>query len=142
MAKKKTEEVQETSPTDAVAIVYSTASNDNFFPIYHKTPDGLPIQDGGVLIKGGSGVAHLTQVAIVTPRGVATRVNAEELEILERSDTFKQMQKAGYMVIDKTMTKQAAEDVVAGGMTAEDQSAPITPETAEARNIHSTELKG
>lgn len=89
--------------------VYSTLSNDNNY--------------GGVLIRGKANVANKN---IITPLGVATKVDGSQLEVLKASHVFNLHQENGFITVEKF--KEDA-DKVASDMTGRDASAPETPET-------------
>ena len=105
--------------------VYSTLSTDTRYALYGAAGD----IERSVLIQGGAGVAN---DRLVTLKGVATRITAEDKELLEANGIFKIHKDNGFVKIESV--KEDAE-VVAADMTAKDKSAPLTPDDfANAEN--------
>lgn len=102
--------------------VYSTLSNDNEYRGYKPGGADMQTVERHVLIKGGAGIANKN---IITPRGVATEVTAEELEFLKGHESFKMHVENGFITFDN---KKADAEEVAKDMKKKDQSAPVTPE--------------
>lgn len=113
--------------------VYSTATCSGCYPIYEETgnkdlsvikkrPDGTPIS---ILIHGGHGVADKF---MYTPRGVATKVSDEDMEILLAHPMFLKHMKAGYMSYEK---KNVDPEKKAASMKEKDGSYPLTPSDFE-----------
>lgn len=96
--------------------VYSTLSS----PVAYETTEG-PIE-----VAGGANVAgkHLD-----TPRGVVTKVTAEQLALLEDNHVFKLHKENGFVTVD---SNKEDPDKVASDMTGRDLSAPDTAESLEA----------
>lgn len=108
--------------------VYSSLSSDNVYTATRKGGADLPTITHRVLVKGGANVADPKR--IVTPRGVATRVTAEEAEILRNNEIFQMHEKNGFVTL--APEEVDPEQVVASGMEARDPSAPLVPEDYEA----------
>ena len=89
--------------------VYSTLSNDNNYD--------------GVFIAGKANVANKN---IITPLGIATKVDDSKLSHLESNHVFRLHKSNGFITVEKF--KEDA-DLVASNMTGRDSSAPETPET-------------
>lgn len=98
--------------------VYSTLATDTRYALYGAAGN----IEKDVLIKGGAGVAN---DRLVTLKGIATRISAEEKELLEANGVFKIHADNGFVKIESV--KEDAE-VVAADMTAKDKSAPLTPD--------------
>ncbi|MBP3933130.1 MAG: hypothetical protein J6D44_04575 [Pseudomonas sp.] len=106
--------------------VYSTLSNDNNY--------------GGVFIAGKANVANKN---IVTPLGMATKVDDSALSVLESSHVFRLHKENGFITVEKY--KEDA-DLVASDMTGRDASAPETPETlmlkdGTVESVEGTDIK-
>lgn len=102
--------------------VYSTLTADNAYAVYARNPNqDVPVIERSILIKGGNGVAtkHL-----VTPRGVVTEVNDEDMELLEKDYHFQQHKLNGFITVEK---KEIAVDKAIKNMAPKDKSAPKTP---------------
>jgi hypothetical protein len=105
-------------------VVYSSCTADNFFPVWngHARKDTY---DKGVLINGGANRQH--KKTLETPRGVATLVSAEELELLKADPAFQGFVKRGFMSYDeKAKNTHDAEEK--GSEMDKDKSAQDTPQ--------------
>lgn len=89
--------------------VYSTLSNDNNY--------------AGVLIRGKANVANKN---IITPLGVATKIDDAQLSVLQGNHVFQLHESNGFVTVEKFKEDP---DLVASNMTGRDASAPETPET-------------
>lgn len=82
--------------------VYSTATADICFNVFAPPPakpDGRPNEIlKRIVIKGGANI--ITRRLLDTPRGTVTSVTDEELEILEKDETFKNMRDRGFLKVD------------------------------------------
>lgn len=103
--------------------VYSTLTCDNAYVVYSQGGADLKVKTGQILIKGGTGVAN---ARLITPLGVATKVTAEELKLLEENTVFKLHKENGFIVVQESGKESDAEKV-ASDMETRDESAPITP---------------
>jgi hypothetical protein len=106
--------------------IYSTSSSDNEFRFFNRSPDGKPIPNGGIVIRGGANVANKN---FITPRGVVTTVSEEVLERLKTHPVFQRMVDKGFLSHrnDKVdPEKQAAE------MATRDLSAQAVDEDFES----------
>lgn len=101
--------------------VYSTLSCNNIYRSYKATSD-LPVAGDEVLIKGGANIATKN---LVTPRGVVTEIDENQLQLLQNDEVFKLHQKNGFIKIEEKLVDA---EVVAADMDSRDQSAPLTPE--------------
>jgi hypothetical protein len=108
-----------TCPIDYVVYRKNT-SND--LGVIEKHPNGKPMR---VSIKGGHGLANKN---IVTPRGVATQVSDEDMQLLLDDKLFQRHMKAGFMSYDK---KNVDPEKKAASMEDKDGSAPLTPQDFE-----------
>lgn len=79
-------------------VVYSSCTSDNFFPLWKNHPRKATY-DKGVLIKGGANSQD--KKTMITPRGAATVVTAEELEMLKADQAFQGFVDRGFMSIDE-----------------------------------------
>lgn len=81
--------------------IYSSCSNDNFFPVWKSHPR-IGSYEQGVLVHGKANVQN--KKTMETPRGVATQVSKEELELLKVDPHFQNFVKRGVMVVDEKAT--------------------------------------
>lgn len=87
--------------------------------------NGVNVRTGGVLIKGGAGVAnrkHALADGVLTPDGVLTAVNDDQLSFLMKDEVFKTHLKNGHV---KVLEKKPEPNKVAKDMES-DGSAPLT----------------
>lgn len=99
--------------------IFSTLASDVAYTNHREGGSDLPIALPPVVVKGGAGVAN---ERIVTPRGVATRVTAEEVEYLRQNEIFKLHEKNGFVMVSEDYVDP---DIAAADMTGRDNSAPI-----------------
>lgn len=118
--------------------VFSTMSADVAYTEYHpKTPDQpFDVPKRRVLVKGGHGVADKK---LVTPHGVATRVDEEELAFLESNAIFQLHKKNGFISVSekKKDPEKVAADMVTFDRTKD--AAPINP--GEFKNTEGNKVK-
>lgn len=102
--------------------VFSTLATDVRYTEWSAPIEkgALPIEGRSVHVKGGTGVAN---DRIVTPQGVCTEVEDEDVALLERNEVFKMHKANGFVTIQK---KKADPEKVASDMTTRDNSAPKT----------------
>lgn len=93
--------------------VYSTLTSDQSY----GTTDGV------VTINGG---ANVSNKHLLTPRGVATEIDASQRDALQEHAVFAAHQKNGFVSISE---KKRDADSVADGMTGADKSAQETEKT-------------
>jgi len=105
--------------------VYSSCTSDNFFPVWkgHARKDSY---DKGVLIKGGANAQ--AKRTMLTPRGVATLVTTEELELLKADPAFQGFVKRGFMSVDEK-AKNTHDADERGAEMEKDKSAQDTAKT-------------
>jgi hypothetical protein len=113
--------------------VYSTLAADVNYTHYAKGGGDLPIADRSVIIKGGAGVAN---DRLVTPHGVATEIEAEDLVFLEQNEIFRLHRKNGFIKVEE---KSFDVEAVTGDMNAADPSRP--PEEADFTDGDDSEPK-
>jgi len=101
--------------------VFSTLANDQQYVNWVKNDNGNNEKQHPVLIKGGTGVAN---DRFVTPLGVATEVDENQLAELKKNPCFIEHEKLGFIVVQ---SKKADPEKVAADMDLKDKSAPITP---------------
>lgn len=109
--------------------VYSTLAADTAYTTYQTGAADMPVADGQILIKGGTGVADKR---LITPTGaVITKVDEEALSRLRENQVFQLHEANGFIVVS-----DHAEDgeVVAADMTGRDESAPLVPADFPADN--------
>jgi len=102
--------------------VYSTLASDVNYTNHVPGGGDLPIELPPVHIKGGAGVAN---DRFVTPRGVATEIDEEQLAYLRANEVFKMHEKNGFIEVSESKVDP---DIVAADMTGRDNSAPIVPQ--------------
>ncbi len=117
-------------------VIYSTASNDNAFPVYEGLVDKKQNRGNAsaavvrkiITIKGRANVKN--QKTFITPKGVATTVSKEALECLKKDDVFMRMVKDGFMAIDEKADRKpdqkAADRFAKGNLKDKDKSAQKT----------------
>jgi len=106
--------------------IYSTLTCDNAYATYADNGNkDVPVVKRSVLIRGGHGVANKQ---LMTPRGVVTMINDEELELLEKNPSFQKHVERGFLTVEK---REIAPEKVADDMAEKDRSAPLTPEDCE-----------
>lgn len=97
--------------------VYSTLAADNVYAAHEQGGGDMPVPIPGVLIRGGTGVMAGGQGALITPRGVATRVTEEELGRLLADPTFKLHEANGFLDVSDA---EAPAEAVAANMRQDD----------------------
>jgi hypothetical protein len=100
--------------------VFCTLSNDQLYTNYEAGAGGVSIAVEKVLINGGAGIANKR---LITPLGVATEVNDNELKALHNNPDFLEHKKRGFIVV---RDKKADPEKVATDMQQRDKSAPMT----------------
>lgn len=116
----------------AKAYVFSTLACDQAYTEWNASGADLKVKGRSVLIKGGTGVAN---DRIVTPLGVMTEVEEEDIAFLKANPAFKQHMDNGFVRIQ---TKSADPEKVAADMQMNDKSAPLTPQSPEMQNAVET----
>jgi len=102
--------------------VYSTLPNGVVYNGYVQTSDtSVPTVNFSVEILGGAGVADKR---IVTPQGVVTEVDEDQIAFLLDNELFKLHQKNGYLVV---RDKRTDVEAVVADMQRGDASSPMTP---------------
>ena len=101
--------------------VYSTLTADQQYTLYPKDLDfkKIPKPERTFFIAGGANVINKN---LITPRGAATLVSADDLKVLETIQAFRDHKKDGFITVD---TAKADADLVAKNMTARDKSAQL-----------------
>lgn len=104
----------------AKAYVFSTLATDMNYTVYDQGGGDMPVKKLQVHIKGGAGVAN---DRIITPLGVMTEIEDEDIPHLEANPVFQLHKKNGFVKIEK---KKADPEKVAADMNRRDNSAPLT----------------
>lgn len=100
--------------------VFSTLAANMLYTLYAPdSANGTPRAVKEILIKGGAGVAD--RRTLITPLGVVTEIDAEDLESLMQNDVFKLHMNNGFIVVEDS--KKDVEAVVPT-MNHRDASAP------------------
>lgn len=118
--------------------IYSTLSNPQSVAVYlpypgakdgsNKTGSAKPsVRQSVIHIQGG---ANVIERNLVTPRGVITEVNDDELKALLKQSCFKRWVDRGHIIIE---ANEYDADDVAADMEAKDGSAQITTADHEER---------
>lgn len=107
--------------TGEKVFVFSTLACDQAYTAWHKGPGDMPVEGDPILIKGGTGVMN---DRIVTPLGVMTAIDAEQVEALEANEVYKIHKANGFVRIER---KAYDPEKVAADMALDDKSAPKTP---------------
>lgn len=106
--------------------VFSTMATDISYVEYRAGPQGgVPSIARSVTIKGG---AHVPTKHLVTPRGVVTKVSAEDLDFLVNNREFKLHLASGFMKFESRNVE--LEDAVAD-MNPKDSLRPLTAKDYE-----------
>jgi hypothetical protein len=118
--------------------VYSTLAAPQAYTSYVKNSDKeMCIVEKTVHIKGGTGVMDARNV--MTPRGVVTQIDDEELKCLMENPVFKMHIENGFITVE---TKEVKVEKVADRMNQKDKSRPVTPDDFEkSKDGKSTKLK-
>ncbi len=109
--------------------VYSTLTADTAYCAWERAHSGEMKAQRTILIQGG---ANLANKYIETPKGVATFVTDENLEILEKDPTFQFHVEKGFLTIEDRKIKtdigdrKTKVDKVVKNMEEKDRSAPKT----------------
>jgi len=100
--------------------VYSTLSSDQMYTQWAQSKDGSPnTVQSEVLI---AGKANLADKHMITPKGVVTKITAEQHDMLSKNDAFVRHKEAGYLLVEQI---EANPDKVAKDMKPKDGSAPL-----------------
>lgn len=105
--------------------IYSTLTASQRYQTYNKPKDarGMPSATrDSILIQGGTNVADKN---FVTPRGVVTKVSAEQLKELQENSLFKTHVENGYITVED---KEVDKDKVVADLTQRSPDAPLVPE--------------
>lgn len=100
--------------------VLSTLTADQEYTAYREGGADIPVAVGSVLIKGGANVADKR---LVTPQGVVTKVNADQMAALESNEVFQLHKRNGYITVSER--KPADADAAAASQASRDGSAPM-----------------
>lgn len=101
--------------------VYSTISTDVEYIGWIKGASEAQEKGHSVIVKGGANVATKN---FLTPSGIMTPMDDEEITFLRSNSTFQQHMKNGFITIE---TRKTDPEKVAANMTTRDESAPLTP---------------
>ncbi len=105
--------------------IASTLAADVCYNDYAPGGRGPNVRKGGVLIKGGAGVAsrkHALAEGSTTPPAVLTPVTDDELDFLKKDEVFQTHLKNGYV---KILNSKGSPERIAKDMPS-DKSAPLT----------------
>jgi len=94
--------------------------------------DGIAVVERSITINGGANVVDKKH--IITPKGVVTEVNDEDLAILESIWLFKKHKENGFIRVEK---KSVAVEKVAADMQEKDKSAPVSPDDYKDTEVKS-----
>jgi len=101
--------------------IYSTLTNDQNYTVYESNPAGIPVPVGTVFIAGGHGRINKN---LITPLGVLTVVDQNQMALLKRCPTFALHEKNGFIKVE-TSKKDA--EAVASNMETADKSRQLNP---------------
>jgi hypothetical protein len=103
--------------------IYSTLTSSQRYQTYTPSENGIPSAERpSILIQGGTNVADKN---FVTPRGVVTKVTADQVKELQQNKLFQTHVKNGYITIED---KEVEKDKVAADLTQRSPDAPLVPE--------------
>lgn len=107
----------------AKVFIFSTLATDMLYTEWMPTHDSGAMAGKGreVFVKGGTGVAN---DRVVTPQGVRTEIEDDDLASLQNNEVFKLHVKNGFITYQK---KSADPEKVAADMKLNDPSSPRTP---------------
>lgn len=100
--------------------IFSTLSANVAYQEWVPGGADIPVPGRKVLIRGGTGIAHKH---LITPMGVHTEIDEDELRILQNDEVFKLHKKNGFVTIEE---KYADPEKVAADMKTNDKSSPLT----------------
>lgn len=104
------------------AYVFSALATDMRYTTWTPAGDaGLSVKQREIFIKGGTGVAN---DRLVTPQGVMTEIDEDDIPELEKNQVFALHVKNGFIAIQK---KAADPEKIVADMNRADPSAPKTP---------------
>lgn len=107
--------------------VFSTLTAGQLYTTWSvPAPGGAAIPKRQILINGGSNVADKN---VVTRIGVMTKVEDEDMKVLEGIELFNLHKNNGFITVRKA---KAEAEAVAADMVTRDASAPTTPADLEA----------
>jgi hypothetical protein len=104
----------------AKAYVFSTLASDMNYTLYVNGGGDMPVKERAIFIKGGTGVAN---DRLITPQGVMTEIEEEDIPVLQSNQVFQLHEKNGFVKIEK---RSADPEKVASDMNRKDNSAPLT----------------
>jgi hypothetical protein len=128
-------------------MIYSTLGNSTSYAIYEpssmKDAKSVATVRKSIEVKGGAGIANKN---LVTPKGVVTRVSAEDLELLKNDPHFQQHVKRGFITVDEgedfsddpSDVNQKQVDKRADDMNPNDKSKPLTSKDFKGTNPDGT----
>lgn len=90
-------------------VIYSSLASGVDFQTYDKHPRVGTVQRT-ITVEGGAGVQN--KRTMITPRGAATVVSAEELKILLADPHFKKFVENGFMHVDEKATRKPGEEEI------------------------------
>lgn len=117
------------------AYVFSTLANDQKYINWVPGGGDVSVPGRAILIKGGAGIAN---DRFVTPLGVMTEVEEDEICELEANPGFQQHVKNGFITVQK---RSADAEKVAADMNRSDPSAPKTPSDYSGDGSNDLEAK-
>jgi K+-transporting ATPase c subunit len=112
------------------AFIYSTLSTDMEYAHWENRA-GQPVKVKSVKILGGANICKEGDSGkFFTPRGVVTKVNDEDLDLLQKNEVFNLHQKNGFISVEKSEKKV---DKAIENMASTDFSAPKTEKTLPSK---------
>ncbi|MDR0676252.1 MAG: hypothetical protein LBF97_04335 [Elusimicrobiota bacterium] len=127
--------------------ILSTLSNDQNYTTYKKGLNGTYIVDKVITIKGK---ANISNKNLITPKGVLTSINDEDLVLLEKNSSFQTHKSNKFITV---LQKNEGENLIGREITdkeiknneleGKDQSSPNTPDTykKQGKKVPKTKLK-
>ena len=119
--------------------VYSNLSNNQNYTGWSdvmKGHEGAPrIKEKSVLINGQANIVNKS--TMITPRGVLTVINEDQMAILKGCSMFERHTKAGFIEVTE---KEAKSTDVAKNLKKKDKSAPLTPQDLKDRDANAKEI--
>lgn len=105
--------------------VYSTLTMDQEYTLFKaRDAEQVPVIERSVIIHGGANVAN--RKTVVTPKGVMTQIDGDQLKLLRNNHVFVQHEAGHYIIV--VIGKRAELKEVLKDMKKKDGNAPLTPE--------------
>lgn len=103
--------------------VLSTLATDMLYVNHRKGAADLPETIGeGVFIAGG---ANVIDKRLITPAGIVTKINGDQLEYLQANDLYLMHEKNGFLTLSEHQPEDIEKAVAEAAPAERDPSAPL-----------------